>query len=345
MESRSIWNGIKVGCVVMAMACVPAWGGAQDSGILLDTMLPNDVRLFDFGSIPAGDVLFGMTTPIEGLPTTDEPDTTVGTFLSSDATFSSPFTFNALSNAGDNTLGALDGAVFRVETPATDSYTVAVTGDGDEFDGFGHTESGNYLLSYGQIDPTSLGGDFADNDSTNDTSGGADTISLGAVDAQVAVNTFDAAGDVDWYRVYLDAGDIFTAMTAPLAGLSSDFDSPDTYVAIFDPSVSGLAANEDAGGLDESITYSSGLGSDFPTNVNGPTAFGSAAKIVAPADGFYYLAVTGFNDTTVTGNHNQQGDYGLLVSRYQIPEPTSLALVGLLGLGLLGRAGNRANRA
>jgi len=339
MDSASIWNGLKVGCVAIALLCSQAIGAER--GIMLDSLSPDEVDLFDFDSVPGDYVLFGMTTPLSGLGgglPTDEPDTTVATFAKSDVTFASPYTFNALSGAGDNVLGALDGALFRFQAPTTGDYTVGVTGDGDEFDGFGHAESGDYLFTYAKFDPSSSApGDFADTDTTNDAPTGADTLSLGTVDAQFAINTLATGGDdVDWYTIDLKAGDIFTAITAPLDDLSTSFDFPDTYMAVFAPGMVEIAANEDAGGIGEAITYPASVGSDSPGLASGPTAFGSAVKIEAPVDGTYYLAVSGFGDTGFEGGHDESGDYGLLVSRY-VPEPGSLALLGVGGLALVRR--------
>ncbi|MEN1678545.1 MAG: PEP-CTERM sorting domain-containing protein [Planctomycetota bacterium] len=322
--------------VVGAAASTAALGAGISSSLQRETLSPDETQFFSLGSFATGEVVFGITTPIEGVPFDfDTPDTVVATFFSSDVGPGdlSPFvlTINDDSDA-DNNLDAPNGndgdsfgSLFRLETMA-DDFTVGVTGFGDDFEGAGHGESGDYLLTIGHVDPTSLGGDFADSDGANEMMAGADLLPLGEFDSLVSVNSLvpGATGDVDFYRVDLVAGDVLTAMTAPLGGLSDDFDDPDTMIIVMDSNGNILLDDDEAGGPF----------SDLGINTFGTTdAHGSAVHFLAPATDSYFFAVTGFPDELAIGSHSEQGAYALLVSRARvIPEPSALALVLAGGL-------------
>ena len=126
---------------------------------------------------------------------------------------------------------------------------------------------------------------------------------------------------MDFYRIDLDADDVLTVMTAPLAGLSDDFDDPNTMLIFFDSQGDILFDDDDAGG---SL-------SDLAADTLGTTsADGSALHFHAPATDTYFFAVTGLPDEDAVGLHTELGDYALLVSR--VPEPSTLALLMLGGL-------------
>ncbi|MEM9353918.1 MAG: hypothetical protein AAGA92_12970 [Planctomycetota bacterium] len=326
---------------VVATSCFGSANGACiSSSLQRETISPDETQFFSLGALEFGDVVFGITTPIEGVPFDfDTPDTQVATFFTDDVGPGdlSPFilTINDDSDA-DNNLDADNGnegdsfgSLFRLEA-MEDEFSVGVTGFDDDFEGTGHNESGDYLLTIGHVDPTSLGGDFADTDGVNELMSGADVLPLDEFDSLVSVNSLvpGAPGDVDFYRVELEAGDVFTAMTAPLGGLSDDFDDPDTLIVFMDSSGNILFDDDQAGGPFSDLA----LDTFFITDANG-----SAVHFLAPQTDSYFFAVTGFPDEDAVGSHDEQGAYALLVSRARvIPEPSSAALLLLSGLGCFG---------
>jgi hypothetical protein len=301
----------------------------------------------DFFQTPldAGEVLFGMVTPLAGLPTSfTPPDTVVGVFDDTGAR-----TFNEDDDAGelaDIELGY--GSVFRFLSPAAADYRIGVSGSSDyEFDGAAsgesHTETGGYVLTAGRVDPAVPGGGFVDTDPANQTAAGADLISLTPGTARAAVAELGDA-DVDFFRVDLHAGDALSAMTAPLNDLGATFNAPDTLIGLFDSSGTNLlAANDDSGGYSSIIAFdpvtgeivqiSPDLSSDFPGDQFG--GLGSALRALIPVDGTYYLAVTGAFDDGFSGAHFETGAYALLVG-LAVPEPGSalLATVAIAACGL-----------
>ncbi|HEX2477502.1 MAG TPA: hypothetical protein VHK01_22285 [Lacipirellulaceae bacterium] len=269
----------------------------------------NDVDFFTV-QLSEDDVVFGMTTPITSLPSTFETPNTMASVVSfgSQATFSNDDLANELPSAGD-TLGSL----FRFQAPFPSTYYVGITGFGDlELDGAAsgstHAETGDYIFTAGVVTPSVPGGGFTDTDPANDTRLGADAIP-GGPGAHVAVLDM-LAEDVDFFRLTLTAGQILSAMTAPLDDLPISFSFPDTVIGLFDSAGTPLVVNDDAGdegasGLDPT------LGSDIPTFPE--EIFGSAIRALIPSDGVYYLGVTGFEDDNFIGDHGEFGIYALLV--------------------------------
>jgi hypothetical protein len=281
----------------------------------------------DFYQAPlsAGDVMLGMVTPLAGLSSGFEsPDTIVGVFGDSGG-----FTFNDDDDAG----GAGYGSLFRFEAPATADYRIGVGGSYDfEFDGAAsggvHFEAGGYALTAGRVNRTVPGGGFADTDPANQTIEGADLISVTAGTARVGVMHL-VDSDVDFFRLDLKAGDVLSAMVAPLGDPGVSFDSPDTVLGLFDSSGTNLIeTNDDSGGYvttivftpDEEIFFSPDLSSDYPYDPFG--GLGSTLRASIAADGAYYLAVTGYGDDDFTGLHPETGAYALLVG-VSVPEPGS----------------------
>lgn len=125
------------------------------------------------------------------------------------------------------------------------------------FDATNHNEQGDYLLTTGVVDPTSLGGDFADTDGVNETRGGADLLTLSDLEAKVAVNTLVDVpdGDIDFYQIDLLAGDVFSALTAPL---EEGFFTPDTVLFLFDSDGNFILDDDEAGGDFSDFTPSNG---------------------------------------------------------------------------------------
>lgn len=330
---KQTWSFIGTVIVTLGLVVTTANAGAISSSVSRHTLTPDSQQFFDQGEIPAGNILFGMTTPIGGLPDNfDTPDTLMGTFFTSDVdpggTSFPPLTLNDDSEADNNTpAGDAFSSLFRLEAPVTDNYTVGVTGTGNFFDGAPHSEQGDYFLTVGHIDPSSLGGDFADTDGTNETLSGADVLSLGVNEAQVAVNTLSSGGgDVDFYSVNLTAGDVLSVMTAPLDDLPFSFGFPDTLIVFFDDQGNILFDDDEAGGPF----------SDFTGFLGPHDGQGSGLHFLAPNTGTFYFAITAYDDQDAVGDHDDFGDYGLLVSR-TVPEPTSLALLVLGGLLLVRR--------
>jgi hypothetical protein len=292
----------------------------------------SDVDFFSV-QLSEGDVLMGMTTPIASLPSTFEEPDTMATVLA----FGSQQTFSDDDFADELPFDVgVRGSLFRFQAQVSSTYHIGVSGFADwEFDGAAsgtsHTETGEYIVTAAVVTPTVLGGGFADTDPANDTRAGADPIPT-VPSAHVAVSRL-LEGDVDFYQLTLSAGQVLSAMTAPLNFLPSSFSTPDTLVGLFDSDGKLVVVNDDAGDtgfseLDEN------LGSDNPTV---PEAiFGSAIRALIPEDGVYYLGVTGFQDDAFVGDHVEFGRYALLIG-VAIPEPGSLLLgvVGFAGLSAL----------
>jgi hypothetical protein len=153
-----------------------------------------------------------------------------------------------------------------------------------------------------------------------------DTIPLGPLGgASVAVSelvTIVTIGDVDFYPMSLLAGQVVSAMTAPLEILSTSFDVPDTMLGLFDSSGTLLLGNDDAGDVGSSDLFPL-LDSDNPT-IGAP--LGSAIRALITTDGTYYLGVTGFGDDGFIGDHTEAGRYALLVGVTAIPEASAMVL-------------------
>jgi hypothetical protein len=319
---------------IAAFLVVPAaqtHAGAVARSITKADLIANDTDFFSQGEVLEDNVIFGIVTPVAA-PTSQfsTPNTQVATFI--EGNLGNPLTFNddslAHYQAGQDYESGSLGSLFRLKSEMTNNYTVGVTGSNDGFTGSGHNQAGDYLLTVGHVDPLTGGGDFADTDPQNDVLGSADVITLGGLEAKVAVNWLEE-DDVDYYSIDLQEGDIFTAMTAPLNRLEDHFNSPDTVMHLFDSNVIELFNDDDSGG-DES---------DSPTDGE---AWGSALHFLVPQTGTYYLAVTGYNEEFRLGKHREKGDYGLLVSNYRIPEPATLSLL-MLGVYVL--AGSRPQLA
>lgn len=164
----------------------------------------------------------------------------------------------------------------------------------------------------------------------NNTFATAQSISVPVGSADVGVFNLGTSGsDVDWLSLSIPVDSFVTVSTTPIA---VPFDVPDTELYLVDSAGIVLEGNDDSGdGLGSSITFQT---------TNAPETL--------------FIAVTGFDDsdagfgdpiTDIDGldgsvPHGQVGNYLLVISVVEappIPEPTSLALIGLGALGLLRR--------
>ncbi len=131
--------------------------------------------------------------------------------------------------------------------------------------------------------------------------------------------------DSDFFAIWLNAGDWFTAITFPT---SDNNTNPDTVMALFDGvNNTALVYNDDAGSIG---------------------SLGSAIRWQAQYTGYHYLAITGYRfggDRSSLSyyegaTHSESGDYILTLS--VVPEPASMIALGTGLAGLL--ALRRRNR-
>jgi len=148
------------------------------------------------------------------------------------------------------------------------------------------------------------------------------------IKSDAGVFSFTAGGgDTDYLGIQdLVAGDIVTVSTTPLAD-PPDLESPDTIVGLFDSSGAMLCVFDDA--------YNNQL-EEFLRG------FGSLCRLEIPANGDYFVGVTGFSATPFDGNHSEEGTYSLTVTITPLPEP---GVVFQLASGVLCLAALRARRA
>ncbi|TWT41022.1 hypothetical protein RAS1_37130 [Phycisphaerae bacterium RAS1] len=123
-----------------------------------------------------------------------------------------------------------------------------------------------------------------------------------------------APGDVDFISFDFVAGDYITAAiydwtALPLDGLNNDGNEVidnDSFMGVFAPGGALADIDDDAG-----------------------PGFLSAIHFYAPTSGTYAFAISGFGDGGFVGNHGENYDYKFVVGVNPIPEPASLALLGL----------------
>lgn len=275
----------------------------------------NDVDFFTV-ELSMGDTLLGMTTPVVNMPDDfDAPDTMMSVFSAGvPLTFSDDEGSNETPSTGNGR-----GSMFRLVAPSSGTYHIGVTGYEDyELDGGAsgnpHVDAGAYLLTIGRFNSDDPGSAFVDTDPANDTRAGADPIASAPFTAQIGIGELLAA-DVDFYRLDLREGQFLSAMTAPLGEMPHSFRSPDTVLGLFDETGTPLIVGDDAGDHSESPIHPF-LTSDSPyaTDEDGfPELYGSGIRALIPADGTYYVGVTGYQDDDFAGNHIEVGRYALLI--------------------------------
>lgn len=120
----------------------------------------------------------------------------------------------------------------------------------------------------------------------------------------IGVGNLNPANDVDFYSIHLYQNDLLTVAITPLM---NHLTSPEVELGLFDGS--GHLLSLDAG-----------------NSGNGFQALGST---VASADGTYFIGVTGYGDDGFVGHHTQQGQYQIVVGVSPVPEPASIAALGV----------------
>ena len=152
-----------------------------------------------------------------------------------------------------------------------------------------------------------------------------------AISSDAGVFTFAAGGgDTDYLGIGgLLAGDIVTMSTTPLND-PPDLESPDTIVGLFDSTETMLCVFDDAfnNQLDEFLM-----------------GYGSLCRFEVPADGDYFVGVTGFSAAPFDGAHFEEGLYSLTLTIVPLPEPGVMLQLasGVLGLAALQAWRRRAN--
>jgi len=255
---------------------------------------PND----DF---PSATVLApGVTLVLDSREGFPSPDTYLGAFADNSFTLPTLAEDDDSSPVGDG----LGSGIFDVSVNADGSIHLAVTGCCDDFDG-SHTEAGDYELIVEVFDagggpltaftaPESLAFGEIDMFSFDDP-----TWIGGSFDA-FTDNAIELGSDpLDYSRFTgLTPGEPFIAKTS-----DTDFGIPfDTILAWVDEVGDILLVDDDDG---------DGLKSRL---------FGTV-----PASGEVVLAVTGYPDFDLFGEHGEVGDYELTIIE-GIPEPSTLLL-------------------
>jgi hypothetical protein len=133
-------------------------------------------------------------------------------------------------------------------------------------------------------------------------------------------------GDLDYVGIGdLRAGDIVVMSTTPL-GDPPTFEVPDTIIGLFSDSGAMECVGDDA----------------FNNDLDQfPTGFGSLCRYEIPADGDYFVGITGFSANPFDGAHFEENMYSLTVNVTRLPEPGVLLQ---LASGALGLAALRARR-
>lgn len=250
-------------------------------------------------TLNAGEVFGIMTSPAN--PNFSAPDTIVEMRSPSD-------TFIASNDDAGSNAGTVRGSMLRYRALADGNYNARIRG-------FGASDAGAFTATYVRFTP-GIPADFAESEDNN-TPAGANGVGItGDGQARLGFGAL-TAGDIDYYVVNVNAGDVISAFTIPLSATANNFDTPDTLLSVRGADGSVLLQNDDAG------TDAIGGGAVGPTR-------GSALRFQATASGQIFLAVAGFGATDA-------GNYALAVSVCNIPTPGAFGLLGLAGLATLRR--------
>lgn len=168
---------------------------------------------------------------------------------------------------------------------------------------------------------------LSDQEPTNNSIGNAGIqISIPPGENVVVVDagilTFSVGGgDLDYLGIGgLRAGDVVNLSTTPL-GDPPVFEIPDTIVGLFTGKGSSECVGDDA----------------FNNDLDQfPTGFGSLCRFEIPADGDYFIGITGFSAVPFDGAHFEEGKYSLTLNVTRIPEPGLMVqlFAGSLGLAV-----------
>jgi len=143
------------------------------------------------------------------------------------------------------------------------------------------------------------------------------------IQSDAGVFTFaPGGGDTDYLGIGgLVAGDIVTMVTTPLDD-PPDLQDPDTIVGLFNASETMLCLFDDA------------FNNELDTFLMG---YGSLCRFEIPADGDYFVGVTGYSADPFDGLHFEEGAYAVAVMVVPLPEPSALLqwLSGALGVTAL----------
>jgi hypothetical protein len=261
-------------------------------------------------ALQQGEVAAFMTTPVNNFGTNfASPDTIIDLRDSSNALIVSDDDAGTDARGGA-TVGPVRGSMVRYGVAASGTYDFRVRG-------FGATDAGAYIGTYVRFTPGGSS-DFTDSEA-NDNVATAQSITLASESAKLGFGSI-SAGDLDYFAITVNVGDIVTAFTVPLSNLTAaapSFSAVDTLLDIRAADGSIIATSDDAG----SDAY--GVGSVGPVR-------GSAVRYEATAAGTLYLSVRGFSSEDV-------GAYALAVSICDVPTPGTASAFVLAGLPLVRR--------
>jgi len=254
-------------------------------------------------TIGAGDYAGFMTTPKD--PMFTSPDTIVEVRSPADALIISndDAGTDGIGGAG---VGPTRGSMVRYGARTAGDYTFRVRG-------FSGSDAGIYGATYVRFTPGGSS-DFLDEEG-NDTPGTAQAMDINAGEAKLGFGSI-GAGDLDYFAITVNAGDVISAFTIPLNGVG-DFSAVDTRLDIRDAAGAVIITNDDAG-------------TDGVDDAEVDPVRGSTIRYQATSSGTVYMAVRGFSGTDT-------GDYALTVSICPIPAPSAAALLAMGGLAITRR--------
>jgi MYXO-CTERM domain-containing protein len=259
-------------------------------------------------ALQPGEVAAFMTTPIGSFGTNfASPDTIIDLVDSGNVLIKSNDDAGSDGRAG-LPVGPVRGSLVRYGVLTADTYDFKVRG-------FSAADTGPYIGTYVRFTPGGSA-DFFDHEA-NDTTATAQALTIAADGAQVGFGSL-TGGDLDFFSIAANPGDVITAFTIPLDGVpNNNFGSVDTILDIRAADGSIIISNDDAGG------------DAFGTASVSPVR-GSAVRYEVGAAGSVFLSVRGFGG-------EDAGNYALVVSVCSIPTPGAASLMMVAGLPLMRR--------